>query len=102
MNHVADQYVIRLTEQHGFLLPTEPEAQAEAAGETLRGLGLDTAESLSDERIVDVAVAVGVELSELADRWAWFDPDTEQYGEGFTSMAEAARVAVMTLSLELD
>lgn len=102
MSPVADQYVIRLAEQHGYLLPIDPEGRVEVARDALQGLGILTAETMDDERIVDVAMAGGVDLSGVADRWAWFDPDTEQGGEGFVSVADAARVAVMTLDLALQ
>lgn len=102
MSMVADHYVIQLARQHGFFLPTEPGAQAEVAREALDDLGIVTAEKLSDEDIMDVAVCGGVELSGLGESWGWCDHGSGQSRSGFGSMAAAARDAVMELRLDIE
>lgn len=102
MSIVADQYVIKQARQHGFFLPDDVSAQAEVAREALQFSGLVTAETLSDAAIIEVAVSGCVNLDNVGVGWSWYDPDTNQSREGFASMAEAARDAVMTLELDLD
>ncbi len=102
MSIVADHYVIKQARQHGFFLLEEISAQAEVAREALQACGVVTAETLSDAAIIEVAVSGCVSLDNVGEGWSWYDPDTDQSREGFASMAEAARDAVMTLELELE